>query len=411
MKLKSILLMSAASVVIGNAAEAQTHVTTAGKKFTLVEEATGAWCGYCPDGTQVIQQFIEPYGAKPNYPNAIVVSFHNSRTPDDDAMELAGDPYCSGTGYISGFPKGTVDRYPFVTNGGNVGLDRYAWVRYVDSQVNKSPNIDINMDCTFDPATRLLTVKVTGIVLVAGTGPYNVNAYVVEDSILSGTTGRYKQYNYMTTGDECYLVGNPSWFIGKGNPIVPTTYYAHMNVVEKIMCTGGSIWGETLFSGATTVGQKASKTWTYTVPANFIGTDAGAGWPINYKHLKVVGMVQKFGATTKDRAIENAVRADVKTMWANVLGVENTTTALSDVVIFPNPATNKINVQCKLNPSTQTNVTITNTIGQVVFNGSYTTPSGMFSEDISLKDFSNGVYFMNISNNGQEETKQFVVNK
>ena len=99
MNLKSILLLSSAMLVFAQA-QSQTHISTNGKKYTLVEEATGNWCGYCPDGAQVIEQTIEP-----NYPRTIIASWHNG-----DAMQLTGDPFCSGSGYITGFPLGTVNR-------------------------------------------------------------------------------------------------------------------------------------------------------------------------------------------------------------------------------------------------------------------------------------------------------------
>ncbi len=287
MKLKSILLMSA-GVLTAAAAQAQTHVTTNGQKYVLVEEGTGAWCGWCPDGAQALQQQIEATN-----PKAIVASFHNTYKPPsyayNDGMEIPGDPYNSGTGYITGFPMGTVDRTAFAAGGGTVGQDRCYWSADVATQVTLTPKFDVTMDCTYDPATSLLTVKITGKALVAGTGTWNVNAYVVEDSILSSGGVLYAQKSYLdpaTSKVQCTTT--PSWFIGMGSPISPSSNYAHMNVVEKILCSGGSIWGETLFTNPT-LGQTASKTYTYTVPAKFIGSAGGTGWTINYKHLKVIG--------------------------------------------------------------------------------------------------------------------------
>ena len=46
---KSILLCSSALLML-TGSYAQNSVTTGGLKYTLMEEITGQWCGFCPDG-------------------------------------------------------------------------------------------------------------------------------------------------------------------------------------------------------------------------------------------------------------------------------------------------------------------------------------------------------------------------
>jgi hypothetical protein len=403
MKLKSILLLSA--TLIAAQAEAQTHVATNGKKYVLLEEATGAWCGWCPDGAQIIEQTIEPM------PNTIIASFHNSHhspyAPDDD-MELTGDPFFS-TGYMSGFPMGTVDRTSFGTG---IGQNRGAWASDVTTNLALTPKFDVNMDCTYDPATSKLTIKITGKALAAGTGQWNVNAYLVEDSISSAATGNYVQHSYLYSTSS-------SWFYNlcampcptyacTSCAYLPAANYAHMNVVEKIF--GAGIYGDKLFTNPA-VGDTASKTYSYTVPAKFIGSNGGTGWTINYKHLKVIGLIEKYGTTTTDRAIENSIQSNVKSMWTSVLGVSSVTTELQDVSIFPNPASNNINVTYTVGIPSESKISIKNIVGQVVLEKTYPARGNQFDENIPLNNFSNGVYFMNIESNGATTTKEFTVNK
>jgi hypothetical protein len=47
----------------------------------------------------------------------------------------------------------------------------------------------------------------------------------------------------------------------------------------------------------------------------------------------------------------------------------------------------------------------------VVFNQSYPKAGSFFAESISLADFTNGMYVVNVSSNGQNHIEKIVVNK
>ena len=71
-----------------------------GSKHVLIEEFTGAWCGYCPDGALRLEQIIAAT------PNTIGVSVH-----DNDQMAFTDNirTFFSVTSY----PSGSVDRFHF----------------------------------------------------------------------------------------------------------------------------------------------------------------------------------------------------------------------------------------------------------------------------------------------------------
>ena len=96
MKLKSILFLSSAMLMFTNSF-GQLHVTTGTTKYVLLEEGTGTWCGYCPDGAQDISQSID------TNKKALSASWHNG-----DPMEVSGDPF--NNAFITGFPMATIDR-------------------------------------------------------------------------------------------------------------------------------------------------------------------------------------------------------------------------------------------------------------------------------------------------------------
>lgn len=389
MKLKFILLLSA---FIATRTFAQTNVTTGTAKYTLLEEGTGTWCGYCPDGSQRLQQTVEP-----THPREITASFHNG-----DPMALTGDPF--NAAFITGFPGGSIDRVPFTHPNSSgtpvtaVNVNRGYWNTDVGVRDTVTAKFQVDLLGYYDSTTRTITLKVTGKALAALTGDYRINAYVVEDSIPSTT---YMQHSYM-------YGTSSSWFYNQcvapcsgtctSCANLPDSMYAHMNVVRKILATGGTIWGDTAFLNPA-VGTIKSKTYTYVIPATSPS-----------KYTKVIGFVQKYGATTDDRAIQNAARAKVRLMQKIPAGVTDITGGIDDLQIYPNPASDHVSITGSLAASAETSVSICNTMGQVVSEYKYPVGSTMFSENISLQNLANGIYLINVSSNGQKITRKIVVN-
>jgi hypothetical protein len=384
MKLKSILFCASAILLAGNSF-GQYSVTTGTTKYVLVEEATGPGCGYCPEGAQEVEQTIKPMA------HAVVVSWHGT-SYDITPMVVSGDPFCAGTGFIAGFPMATIDRATF---GGSVGQSR-PWSSYTNTQLANVPKFQVTMKSTYNPATKLLTVKVTGQALTALTGNWNISALVVEDSVASDVTPDYNQHSYLTSSPANNPNGQPSWWLGLGSPIMPATKYAHMQVVRAML--SASIWGDAAFTNPAS-GTTVTKTYTYTIPTTSVS---------NY--MKVIGFVAKNGATTTDRAVENVIQSKVRFMPATTLGVAAVNT-MSDIELFPNPAQNTITVKGTLGDPTDTKIVIYNSIGQVVASKDFKAGGSLFEESVSLNNLSNGIYFMRIINNGEKINRQFTINK
>ncbi len=382
MLLKKILLLALASLVTGQAMS-QSYISTNGRKYTLVEEATGTWCGWCPDGAQVIEQSIEP-----NFPRAIIASWHSA-----DAMQLPGDPFGTGSGYITAYPMGTINRK---TWSGIVGQNRDLWEGDVISDSGTVPKFDVTLACGYNSASRLLTVSVTGKALSTLTGQWNLNAYIVEDSIPS--TGANAQDSYLNSVLTC-ANGMPSWFTGLGSPITPSSSYAHMNVVNAVLATGGSIWGDSAFVDPA-VNTMVTKTYTYYVPISS-----------NPARVKVIGMVQKFAPFTTDRAIENCILARVRWMGLPnpALGME--THSLQNVMVTPNPANGYINITATTANSGATKVVISNILGRIVFEQNYSVSGNDLNVQIPLAGMESGVYFIRLISNNEVTGREFVVEK
>ncbi len=389
MNLKSIILL-AGGMLLMNTLFGQYYVTTGTTKYVLLEECTGTWCGYCPDGAQDIQEKITPV-----YPHCIVASWHGPNGYGDPMM-VAGDPFAGSSGYFSGFPKASVDRVAF---SGAVGLDR-PWDPKVAIQNGVTAKFRVDMNTLYNGSARQLTVTVTGTALATLTGSWRINALVTEDSIGSGVSSAYNQDNYAGPPVNDYTIsctGTHSWFDGSGDPIMPAANYTHMNVVRAVLAAGGSIWGDAAFTNPS-LGTTASQTYTYTLQADHVP-----------QHIKVIGIVQKYGSATFDRAIENSI--EWKLGLDSTLGARGISKAMMDVQLYPNPVKNNITVRGIMETPGATNVVIYNAPGQVVVKKDYETSGSLFMESISLEGFSNGLYFMSVIDNGQVVTRQFSINR
>lgn len=96
MKKNRILVLSA--LLLSSISSFSQHfVSTGTSKYVLLEVATSAWGGFCPDAQQNVRQSIIP----PSIPTSIVINWHPGASVPD-TMGIPGDPFCTGTGYISG---------------------------------------------------------------------------------------------------------------------------------------------------------------------------------------------------------------------------------------------------------------------------------------------------------------------
>lgn len=403
MRFKSTLLMSGL-LLSGAVANAQYHVSTGTTKYVLLEEATGTWCGYCPDGAQIIEQDITCSSCSTE-PYTNVISWHGpAASPYFEPLAVTGDPFNTAAPYDSlGFPSGVIDRAGGTNSWGTAGMsmDRGAWQTNITNRAGTSANFQVDVYGQYNPSTRVLTVTVYGKALSALTGTWNINAFLEEDSISSAT---YPQHSYMYSGPTSSWFYNlcasicPGYSDCASCAIIPSANYAHMDVARAILSTSNSLWGDAAFTNPAS-GTTVGKTYTYTVPAAY-----------NPTYLKVIGLVEKSGGNVYTRPIENSIVSRVRLMPSSGLEVAEVKT-MQNVELFPNPASNAITVKGTLDNPTDTRVVVYNSIGQVVSDNNYKANGSMFYETISLDKLSSGIYFMHIINNGERITKKFTIEK
>ncbi len=100
----------------------------------LVEEITGTWCGYCPDGAWRLQQLVD------DHPGLVYGAAHHDDALTYDATDFGGVRRPAWETSRS-YPSGAVNRLP---TGADVFVDRGEWSGKVDS-ILTSPTTDLGL--------------------------------------------------------------------------------------------------------------------------------------------------------------------------------------------------------------------------------------------------------------------------
>jgi hypothetical protein len=219
---------------------AQTIVqTTPQNKKVILEEFTGVNCVWCPAG-HTIANAIK--ASNPN--NVFLINIHvgNFATPSASQPDFRtpfGTAIANQSG-LTGYPAGTVNRTVFPGNAQNGGtgtaMSRDKWTTTSNQILAQSSYVNVATSATINVSTRLLTVLVEAY--YTGSSPVTTNKLNVA-FLQNNTTGAQVGGNQ---GDN----------------------YNHQHRLIH-MLTGQ--WGETI--NTTTAGTFVTRTYTYTIPADY----------------------------------------------------------------------------------------------------------------------------------------------
>ena len=84
---------------------------------------------------------------------------------------------------------------------------------------------------------------------------------------------------------------------------------------------------------------------------------------------------------------------------------------MSDFVVYPNPATTKLNLSMHLKESSEINVVMVDLQGRIVknvFSGKQ--PGGLRNLEMDLSGLQKGLYFVSLNADGQSMVKKVIVN-
>ncbi|MBI9035306.1 MAG: Omp28-related outer membrane protein [Bacteroidales bacterium] len=232
MNFRSLLLSVMLFAFMG--LSAQTLVSTESQlKNAVLEEYTGIYCGYCPDGHAIAADLLEN-----NPGRAVVIAIHQGsfaapNPGDPDYRTEWGDALASQGG-ISSYPSGTVNRHIF--SGGATGMGRGDWTPSANQIMTEGSPVNLGVESSYEETTRELTI--------------HVELYYTSDAAEAS--------NFINIALIQSHVFGPQSSGGAGNN------YEHMHMLRE-MITGQ--WGEEIFE--TTEGSFVERTYTYTVPEDY----------------------------------------------------------------------------------------------------------------------------------------------
>jgi hypothetical protein len=333
----------------------------------VLEEFTGAWCGWCPDGAVIMEDLIAANPGK-----VIGISIH-----DGDGMEYS-EGIRSEFG-VSAYPNGMVDRKVFPGEA-DEPQSRSAWTANVNSQLTRYTPVEVGVTHTYDPATRTIVATVVAHFVDFAAGDMRFVMAITEDNV-TGTGSGYDQVNYLNT-----TAGHP--YEGAGDPMVG---FSHGHVLRA---NEPGVYGNAgVIPSPVVPGSYYSETFTYVIPASY-----------DENEISVIGFVSYSNPVIGEREILNADEAHLSEASLDEVSL------IGSFSISPNPVDDQFTINLDLRNAVSADIVIYNTTGQKVSqiaSGDYA--AGAQTVEASVGDLTAGVYYVTIHTENHSLTQKLVV--
>lgn len=155
----------------------------------VLEENTGEWCGWCPEGAKIMDDEIAAN------PNAVIgVAIH-----DGDPMEVAAyNSWHKSFTNVGGFPNGNVSRRD--------ASGRGTWSGFINSDLALTPTCGLAMVTTESGGSLDVDVYVGYNAPV--TGDTKISVVITEDKVPQSSPGAQSNYSSSVTVDANWVHGH-----------------------------------------------------------------------------------------------------------------------------------------------------------------------------------------------------------
>jgi hypothetical protein len=356
--MKKVLLPLAALLFNAGLSNAQV-------KKVILEDFTGTWCGWCPEGTVIIEDLLATYPT-----TFIPVASHIG-----DALEIPDGAAIDAGLNVTSYPNGAVDRNKFPSQA-KISMSRSQWASSFNTRAAMTAIVSVGFsNIKITGATYSAKVNVKFTTKPTAGIPLKMNVYLTEDSIAA--TGIYEQDNYSSA-------------VQSGAS--PLANWYHNATLRQAL---GGAWGyATVIPATPVVGTTYSQDISFTIPATW-----------NKDHINVIAFVAYDGAAASyQKEILNAEQFPLK-LWAKAASIKNELPENQlETSIYPNPAKNNSIIKTSFTLKEDATVTmqVINSLGQVISKpySSYEI-AGSHTIQWSAPEFcstiANGVYFVRLS--------------
>ena len=392
------------SLINGSADQLNTNDTITGgitisslapAKKVLVEEYTGAWCGWCPDSYTNLNSIVT------TNTNVIAASIHDN----DNMVTTEGNNII--TDFVSTFPSATIDHHYFAANE-KMAVEYTDWNAYITQRLAmKVPATVTITNVTFTSPNQFdATVSTTFVGDVKG--DYRLNLYVKENNVYGPasdyTDNQWNQHSYL------YNIGSSPYY-QLGSYLNSTTYllnaneYKHKYVINHI--ADGSFGGAGIIpTNSTTIGQTYSKTYSYTLPTATTGE-----FRYNADNIYLIGVLSEYDVNTKSRSILNSFEVKLTNNAEVLVGIKENKKADIQLNIFPNPTSDVCNLTYTLQNDEFVKISVYNTLGELVFIETKNINAGNVTHELNVRELPSGNYSVQISFKNNTMTKKLTIIK
>jgi hypothetical protein len=327
---------------------------TSGTRTVLIEEFTGAWCGWCPDGEVVVDQIIA------NNPGKVLsVSVH-----DGDGMEF-NDGIRTGFA-VSAYPNGMVDRKLFAGET-KEPHSRGAWAANAAAQIGSYTPADVKITYTYNATLRKFDITFTADFVDFATGDLRFVPMIVEDNV-TGSGSAYDQVNYLNG-----TAGHP--YGSSGDPIVG---FVHKRVLRAL--PGGAFGNAGVIPSQVSAGDSHSENFVYVLPGGY-----------DRDEVSIIGALVYYSGTVGQREVINST----ETVWP--VKATEVPSVVGQMTVFPNPTNQRFSLDFDLDEAVTAEIVIFDMFGRrvaVLENRDFQAGNHIISHDVS--SLASGSYFVSI---------------
>lgn len=373
-KILSLITLSA----VGAGAFAQTMVsTTPSNRNILLEDLTGIFCGYCPDGAMRADQLkatapsrvvlIGNHAGIYAAPGNVAQAQYDLRTSEGTFVDNQSDP--------TGYPAGNVNRKVTsnAMNPGKTAMSRGYWQTEASIIMAEPSALNLAVDAYYHTGTQKIIVEVEGYYTANGNGKDYLTVAVLQDNVDTYQSG---------------ASGYPA-------RIQPSGLYRQMDVLRAYLTT--SLTGEEI--ATTTSTTFFSRHYEYDVIK--VGPDIN---PV-MEDMKIAVWVGE------DMTFSEIITAVVTDAAERPVGI-NEATSLEGLQIYPNPFAGQATLEFNLGEAQTIEINLYDVTGKMIQN----TPSKIYNAGnhriaIEGQGLENGLYYVNILAEDGIVTRRIVLNR
>lgn len=238
---------------------------TPSNRVAVLEDFTGVRCGYCPDGHVKAAAAQFELGEDKFIIMAVHGGGYAAPAPGWANFTTPFAASLISQSGVAGYPAGTINRIKAEDlgvapqNPGGIAMSRGSWKTAAEAVLAMPSPVNIGSKAEFNSATRELKVYVDLYYTGEETVDNNINVAFMQDKLMSKQSG------------------------------APTNPYEQNHVLRDLITEQ---WGDVV-TGTKAVGTKVSKVYTYTVPADYNGTEVEGGGAVIIEDCHVVAFVSR----------------------------------------------------------------------------------------------------------------------